>query len=162
MTKEATEKNTERRQEALIEALLANTQIELQEVLITREIDHMVSDFETRLKRIRYSLDSYLASAGKTRDDIREGYRESAVRRLKADLALEAVADAENIVISEDSMRAEIRSWDSPELQSDVEVETYLKRIDQRGFKELLKRRKALESLEAKASIQLELVEKGV
>ncbi len=162
MTKEATEKNTERRQEALIEALLATTQIDLQEVLITREIDHMVSDFETRLKRIRYSFESYLASSGKTRDDIREGYRESAVRRLKADLALEAVADAENIVISEDSMRAEIRSWDSPELQSDVEVETYLKEIDQRGFKALLKRRKALESLEAKASIQLELVEKGV
>ncbi len=162
MSKEATEKNTERRQEALIEALLATTQIELQEVLITREIDHMVSDFEARLKRIRYSLDSYFASSGKTRDEIREGYRESAVRRLKADLALEAVADAENIVISEDSMRAEIRSWDSPELQSDADVEAYLKKIDQRGFKELLKRRKALEALEAKANIQLELVEKGV
>lgn len=161
MRKEVTEKNTERRQEALIEALLATTEIELQEVLISREIDHMLSDFEARLKRIRYSLDSYLASSGKTRDEIREGYRESAVKRLKADLALEAVADAENIVISEESMRAEVRSWDSPELQTDNEVEAYLQKIDQRGFKELLKRRKALEALEAKANVQLELVEKG-
>lgn len=162
MSKEVSEKNTERRQEALIDALLEKTEIDLQDVLIEREIDHMVSDFEARLKRIRYSLDSYLASAGKTRDEIKAGYRDSAIKRLKADLALESVADAEKIVVTEDMMREEVRSWNSPELQSDADVETYLRKIDLRGFTELLKRRKALEALEAKANIQTELVEKGV
>jgi len=162
MSKEVSEKNTERRQEALIDALLEKTEIDLQEVLIEREIDHMVSDFEARLKRIRYSLDSYLASAGKTREEIKEGYRDSAVKRLKADLALEFVADAEKIVVTEEMMLDEVRSWNSPELQSDADVAAYLGKIDLRGFTELLKRRKALEALEAKANVQTELVEKGV
>jgi trigger factor len=161
MSKEVADKNTERRQEALIDALLAKTEIELQEVLIEREVDHMVSDFEDRLKRIRYSLDSYLASAGKTRDEIKAGYRESAIKRLKADLALESVAEAEKIVVTQEMMRGEILSWDAPEIKSDADVDAYLSKIDVRGFTELLKRRKALEALEAKANIQLELVEKG-
>ncbi len=161
MTKEVADKNTERRQEALIDALLAKTEIELQDVLVDREVDHMVSDFEERLKRIRYSLDSYLASAGKTREEIKDGYRESAAKRLKADLALESVAEAENIVVTDDMMRSEILSWNAPELQSDADVAAYLAGIDSRGFAELLRRRKALEALEAKANIQLELVGKG-
>jgi hypothetical protein len=64
--------------------------------------------------------------------------------------------------VTEALMREEVRSWGSPELQSDAEVDTYLQKIDLRGFTELLKRRKALEALESKANIQTELVEKGV
>ena len=44
---------------------------------------------------------------------------------------------------------------------ADADVAAYLAGIDSRGFAELLRRRKALEALEAKANIQLQLVGKG-
>ncbi len=88
-------------------ALTDMTTVDISPVLVEEEQDVMIREMRRSLEQSRISFDQYLQALGKTEDEYRAEIEPEARERVKRDLALDAVADAEDITISQD----DIQSW---------------------------------------------------
>ncbi len=99
------EVTAERDREALeasaLEKLRDHVVVELPELMVEREIDRQVADLEVRLQQMGMPLDRYLEYTGTTVEKLRGERREAAVQRLRLELALDALAQAEGIEVDE-------------------------------------------------------------
>ena len=109
ITKKLEEANSERSErefeEAVITAVAGNAKVEIPEVMVEKEIDHMIKDLESRLQYQGLTLDQYMEFTGNTVEKMRDYMRANAERKVKADLVLEAIAKAENIVATEEELK---------------------------------------------------------
>jgi trigger factor len=86
--------------------------------MIENRIDEMIKNLENKLKYQKIPLDSFLRNVGQTEEGLRESYREGAIKHIKIDLALKAVAKKENLTATEEEVNAEVErlttiySWD--------------------------------------------------
>jgi len=78
------------------------------EVLVDSEVNERLHDLQHRLETQKLGLGEYLQATGRTPDDLLAAVRVDAQRAVKADLALRALAEAEELVLSEDELDTEI------------------------------------------------------
>lgn len=108
--KKLTETNAEREkrefEEALINKVVDNAKIELPEVMVENELKSMIKDLEQRLQYQGLTLEQYYQYTGNTEDSMKDYMKETANRKIKTDLVLEAIAKAENIQVSEEELKA--------------------------------------------------------
>jgi trigger factor len=78
------------------------------EVLVDAEVNERLHDLQHRLEAQKLGLGEYLQATGRTPDDLIAAVRTDAQRAVKADLALRALAEAEELTLSEDELDAEI------------------------------------------------------
>jgi trigger factor len=105
-----TQKETEARRtirEDTLKAVADASQAEIPPVLVTDETDVMIRELRSTLERNRLTLEQYLEMLGKTEEQYREEIRPEATERVKRDLVLDAVADAEHIAVSD----RDIENW---------------------------------------------------
>ena len=76
--------------------------------MIETEIDRMLEDMEGRLRYQGIGLDQYLQIIGKTRDEMRKEYEETAKESVKSRLVLEKIAEKENIVPEEKQIKEKL------------------------------------------------------
>ena len=93
-------------EDAIINAAIETATIDLPEVMVEKEIDHMVKNLESRLKYQGLTLEQYMEFTGNSVDKMRDYMRANAERTVKSDLVLEAIAKAENIVATEEELKA--------------------------------------------------------
>ena len=151
---QSTEKYDGEIRNALITAVINATEIEVQPVLVQREVTQLVSEFESNVKRIGYTLEQYLKTTDGSIEKLRETYLETAEQRVKADLILAAIAEQEKIEVSDDDLRAEIKDWNEPELSTDSQINGYLRHIDQERLRYSVRRQKTLDFLVSPAVIK--------
>ena len=153
LTQERTEADDRDLRSRVIDALLAQTTIELPESIVEHEVEHMREDLVDRLRARGLSLETYLRSSGKDEAGLRQDLRESAERRVRTRLLLDAVAEHEAPPLSEEEMTAAVEKL-AEELQQDVpRTEAWLAEGDRRvGLRENLLRQKALQKLVALAT----------
>ncbi len=94
------------RDEAL-KALTEITTVDINPVLVEEEQDVMVREMRRSLEQSRISFEQYLGAMGKTEEEYRAEIADEARERVKRDLALNAVADAEGISIG----TTDVQSW---------------------------------------------------
>jgi len=94
----------------VLQALIDTVQVDLPDSLVQDETDHRLRHAEDNAGRYGMSLDQMLEIQGWDRDRLAEDSRDHAVRAIKADLVLEAVARAEDIQVSAEEIGAEIGS----------------------------------------------------
>ncbi|EOC99600.1 trigger factor [Caldisalinibacter kiritimatiensis] len=92
----------------VIEKVLENTEVEVPEVLVDREIDYQVRDFEQRLLMQGLKLDQYLEMTNTKLEDVKEQIRPNAEKAAKTDLVLEAISEAENIEATDEDLDKEL------------------------------------------------------
>ena len=92
-------------EDAVINAAIETATIDLPEVMVEKEIDHMIKDLESRLQYQGLTLDQFMEFTGNTVEKMRDYMRANAERKVKADLVLEAIAKAENIVATEEELK---------------------------------------------------------
>ncbi|MGH2443345.1 MAG: trigger factor, partial [Chloroflexota bacterium] len=85
---------------AAIEQVSERTFLEIPPVLVDEELDRMVKDVRASFERSQYSFEHYLEAAHTTEEAMRDEYREGATQNVKTSLVVGAVADLENIDIS--------------------------------------------------------------
>ena len=90
------------------EALAALVDDELSEALIEDEMENRAQDMAMRLQAQGIQLEQYLQITGTTPEQFREQLREQAEVSARVDLALRAVAEQENIEISEEELDEEL------------------------------------------------------
>lgn len=93
--------------EAVLKAVTDASEVEVPEPLAHDEIHTMMSEQERMLEQSRLSLKQYLEMLGKTEEAYHEELKPEAAQRVKRELVLDAIADAEGIGVTE----REMESW---------------------------------------------------
>ncbi len=96
------EQTSERFREAALDAAVANATVEIPDEIVLARAAEMWERVERRLREQGMDPDAYLQMQGKTRDELIAEAKPDASRALKREAVLEAVAEAEQIEISED------------------------------------------------------------
>ncbi|CEG28057.1 trigger factor [Bacillus sp. B-jedd] len=94
--------------DSVIEKAAANTEVELPAVMVQSETDRMMQEFEQRLQMQGMNLDLYFQFSGQDEEALREQMKGDAEKRVRVNLALEAIAKAENIEVTEEDINAEL------------------------------------------------------
>ncbi len=92
----------------ILDELTKNAEVEVSDKLVDFEVDNMLDEMSRNLRRQGTTLDEYLKMTGSTLDKVREEFREDAEKRIKRELAIIAVAKAENITVSQEELDGEI------------------------------------------------------
>ena len=97
------------RHEAIVEAVAALVTDDVPQGMVDGEADSLLNSLVGDLSRRGYELEDYLDSVGQSREELEAGMRGSALRSVKLDLALRAVAAAEGLDADDDAVEAELR-----------------------------------------------------
>ncbi len=92
----------------VIEKVVEGSTIEIPEVLIERQLDMFIRDFEMRLSYQGLKLADYLGYMKQDEKAFRDSYREQAVKTVKTRLTLEAIIKAENLDITDEEVDAKL------------------------------------------------------
>lgn len=129
-----------------IEKMVENHEIDVPESMIESQVDTFIREFDYRLNVQGLSLDKYLKYSNLKIEQIREQYKEDAIKAVKKDLILEAIVKAEDIKLSENELDAEIQRLAEAYNQEPEKIKEILERQGQLSAVEhSLKAEKALE-----------------
>lgn len=92
-----------------IDAVSANTEIDIPSGMIENEIDAMIRDLEQQLSYQGINLDQYLRIVNKSRKEIEDNYRDQAKGNVKTRLILEAIIKAEKLETSDEEVAEKIK-----------------------------------------------------
>ncbi|MBR6769783.1 MAG: trigger factor [Lachnospiraceae bacterium] len=96
------------KEDAIIDAIIADADMEIPEAMLETQQQQMVDDFARRIQMQGISMEQYYQLTGGTREMLLEQVKPQADKRIKSRLVLEAVAAAENIQASEEDFENEI------------------------------------------------------
>ncbi len=108
LVEKKTNEEKAKREDAVVKAVIEDSEMELPEAMIDTQARQIVNDFAQRLQMQGMNIDQYLQYTGNTVDKMLEQVRPQAIERIQARLVLEAVAAAENITVSDEEFEAEI------------------------------------------------------
>ena len=139
---------------ATIDALVELVDIDPPVPLVDEEVQRRVHDLEHRLQAQNASVADYLEATGQTPEQVVESMREGAAAAVKADLALRAVAEAEQIEPTEEDLDAEVARLAEAYRVKPAELRRNLDRAEQMpAVRSDWKKTKALEWLLEKVEI---------
>ena len=142
-------------EDAILDAVVEGLEAEIPEAMFENKIDEMVSDFDYRLSSQGMSLDLYLQYTGMTMEKFRESFKEGAEKQVKMRLALEKIAELENIEVSDEEVEAELERMSSV---YNMEVEQIKSMVPTEAIKGDLAANKAIDFVKANAEITKEKV----
>ncbi len=91
----------------LIEALIEKLDADIPEAMFTAETENYVRDYDTRLRMQGMDLKTYFQYTGMNLDQLREQLRPQAEKQVKTRLALEKIAELENVTATDEDVDAE-------------------------------------------------------
>lgn len=131
----------------VVEKAVATCEMDIPNGMVEEAIDNMLRDMEMRLMYQGMKLDDYFKYTGQTREQVREVYREQAAERVKTQLALEAIRDAEKIEATEEEIDAEIAKLADSRKKSLEDMKKQLTDGDREYFKQAATMNKVVEFL---------------
>lgn len=106
--KERREQNAQRTfEEAVLEKLGDSLEVELPEAMVDYRVDRAVDDYRYRIESQGMRFDQYLSMMGMNLADMKKNFVPGATRQIKVELALEEVAKAEGLEVSDEDVAAE-------------------------------------------------------
>jgi len=93
---------------AVFEQLVENMECEIPDGMVESQTDRLMEDYAMRLRSQGITLENYMSMMGMDMNMMRASARPSALKQVQMDLALTAVAGAENLTASEEEREAEI------------------------------------------------------
>lgn len=103
----ATEAENTEKEEAIKKAT-DNATIDIPQAMIDTELDRMVQEFGQRIQQQGLDLQTYFQISGQDESQLREQMKDDAEQRVKTNLTLTAIADAENIEVSDEDIDKEL------------------------------------------------------
>ena len=92
---------------AALDLIVENMTVELPEVMVERQLDRIAEDFANRVSAQGITMDAYLQMSGMDMESFRKNFRDGAERQVKVTLALEKIAELENIEVTDEDVEAE-------------------------------------------------------
>ncbi|HCI3289309.1 TPA: trigger factor [Staphylococcus aureus] len=85
-----------------------NTTIDIPEAMVNTELDRMVSEFAQRIQQQGLDLQTYFQISGQDESQLREQMKDDAEQRVKTNLTLTAIAEAEKIEATDEDIDKEL------------------------------------------------------
>lgn len=103
----ATDAENVEKEEAITKAT-DNTTIDIPEAMVNTELDRMVSEFAQRIQQQGLDLQTYFQISGQDETQLREQMKDDAEQRVKTNLTLTAIAEAEKIEATDEDIDKEL------------------------------------------------------
>ena len=118
---------------ALVEKAAENAQIDIPQAMIDDQADYLVREMAMRMSYQGLRMEDYLKYTGQTMDGVKQMYKPEAEKRVRIELVIEAIRNAEKIEPTEADIEKAIA--DQAE-QMGQEVETFKKNLtdEQKGY----------------------------
>jgi trigger factor len=134
--------------ERAVEELVALVEDEPPAALVDSEVQRRAEDLVHRLSHQGLSFSEYLEATGRSQEEVTGELRESAERAVRGDLALRAVADAEDIAVTEEDLERQYELVASQIGRDAASVRAEFERADQvQAVRSDIRKGKALEWL---------------
>ncbi|MBP9479389.1 MAG: trigger factor [Sebaldella sp.] len=92
----------------IIETVVANAELEIPEVLIEREIDQRLRQFDSQLKMQGMDLNKYIEMTGQSIESMRDPLKVDAEKAVKADLVISEITKKEGISVEAEEVEKKI------------------------------------------------------
>ena len=129
LQKDLDRRATDATENSILNAIAANTEVEIPQAMIEREIDSLVQRFEYQLMYQGLKLADYLDFLKVTEADFRSNYQAQAEANVKNQLIISHIIEAEKIEASEEEVDAKIAEQAA---SVEKEAEEYKKSMDPR------------------------------
>jgi trigger factor len=137
----------------VVEKVVENAAMDIPEPMIDSQVNNMVNDYARRMQSQGLSLDQYMKFTGMTIETLREQMKPQALKRIQTRLVLEAVAKAENIVVSDEAVEKEIATMAESYKMEVSQIKEYLGESGIVQMKEDLAVQEAVDFLVAEAKL---------
>ena len=99
-------------QDAVVDAVLEKTEIDVPQVMIDDRIDGYIREMEYKIgsQMPGITFEQYLGYMGQNITEFRDNLKDQALKDIKVELTLEAVAKAENIEVTDEEVEAEYKN----------------------------------------------------
>ncbi|MGH2354076.1 MAG: hypothetical protein ACRDJN_20920, partial [Chloroflexota bacterium] len=132
----------------VVDAAVEKATFEVPERLVDLETDALAQERQQALTNQGITVERYLAVLGRSEDDWRAELREQAIRQIKAQVLLDAIAEREALTVAPDEVEEEIeRTAQSYGAQADQVRRSLVTPEARRRLSGSLRRRKAIEKL---------------
>ncbi|WP_130860099.1 trigger factor [Gracilibacillus phocaeensis] len=101
------------KRESLVQQASDNAEVDVPDVMVQSELDRMLQEFEQRLQMQGMTLEMYTQFSGQDEDALKEQMKEDAAKRVKTNLTLEAIAEAEDVEVTDEDVEKELESMAS-------------------------------------------------
>ncbi len=137
-------------EDQLLEALMNKLEAEIPEAMFENETENFVRDYDNRLRMQGLDLATYFKYTGMNLDMMRQQLRPQAEKQVKTRLALEKIAELENIVVSDDEIEAE---YSRIAEAYGMEIEKVKETVDADSIAADMKVKKAVDLVKEKAVV---------
>ena len=140
----AKEKDEAAFREAALKQAVANSTIEIPDIMVEDQIDQMVQDLDFNLRQRGLELEKYLGYMNTDMAGLRERYHAAALEEVRSELTLEAIVKAEDLTVSDEEYAEETQKMAKTYKMSEAELNKML--VDKehtQAVKSTLQRRKA-------------------
>ncbi len=135
---------------AVMEQLVGNMECEIPDGMVDVQLDKLMEDYAMRMQSQGISMDDYMKMMNMNADMVRASARPSALRQVQMELALTAVADAENVEVTQEDVDAQIKQLAEQYSVSEEQVKTA---IPEETLKRDLRLKKAGDLVIAQAKV---------
>ncbi|MCI2803118.1 trigger factor [Staphylococcus pettenkoferi] len=94
--------------EEAIQKASDNAKIDIPKAMVNTELDRMLQEFGQRMQQQGLSLETYFQISGQDESQLREQMKDDAEARVRTNLTLTAIADKEDIEVSEEDIDKEL------------------------------------------------------
>ena len=137
-------------EDALMDQVVEALEVELPDAMVDYRAEQMVQDYAQRITSQGIPFEKYLEMTGQTMDRMKEQAKESAIKQIKYEMAMDAVAAAEGIVISDEELEAEYQSLAD---QIKMELDQVKALASAEDVRTTLLRRKAIDVVKDSAKV---------
>ena len=135
-------------EDALMDQVVEALEVELPDAMVDYRAEQMVQDYAQRITSQGIPFEKYLEMTGQTMDMMKEQAKESAIKQIKYEMAMDAVAEA--IVISDEELDAEYQSLAD---QYKMELDQVKALASAEDVRTTLLRRKAIDVVKDSAKV---------
>lgn len=151
LTEKKEEEAKNQKEQKVIEAIIADAKMDIPEAMVVSQQRQMAEDFAQRLQMQGLSIEQYFQFTGLTGETFLAQMKPQAENRIKTRLVLEAVAAAENMVVSDEEYKDELKKM-AEAYQMEVEkIEEMIGSYEEKGIKSDISIRKAVDFVVAEA-----------
>ena len=145
LTKEKEKKARQKKEDAIIEKVIANAEMDVPEVMYDNRVNDLIAEYEQNMKMQGITLEAYCQFSGQTIDDLKNQLKPMAKNSVDAKLVIDQIVKEEGIEATDEDVQAEIKKYaDQYGIEADKIAQYY---ENDPGFRQEVALHKAIDLL---------------
>ena len=136
---------------AVIDAIIADSDMDIPEAMVTTQQKQMIDEFAQRMQMQGLSMEQYFQFTGQSVDKMMEDMKPQALKRIQTRLVLEAVAKAEDIQVSDEEFDAELQKMADMYKMEIEKIKEFMQDAEAKQMKDDIAIQKAVELIVSSA-----------